>query len=69
MRLKPAMEKLKFDKRMIDLNLRNNVVSDSEYDTHKNSLQDLEGSYENISIEEGAAPANYQEEMNGHNNY
>ncbi len=52
MSLNKAYEKLKFDKRLLDLNLRLGNLTQEEYDKHMKSLEDLESNSEKIEFEE-----------------
>jgi len=52
MSLNKAYEKFKFDKRLLDLNLRLGNLTQEEYDKHMKSLEDLESNSEKIEFEE-----------------
>ena len=44
MSLKESLEKLKFDARMVDINMKTKVLSEEELKSHLAKLQDLESS-------------------------
>jgi hypothetical protein len=52
MSLNKAVENLKFDKRLLDLNLRLGRVTQDEYNQHLMALTDLESDSENLDLEE-----------------
>lgn len=51
--LNRSIEKLKFDKRLLDLNLRLGLLTQTEYDQHVKSLEDLEANSEKLDLESG----------------
>lgn len=51
MSLNKAVENLKFDKRLLDLNLRLGRLTQAEYDQHIKSLSDSENESEKLDIE------------------
>ena len=54
MSLNKAVENLKFDKRLLDLNLRLGRVTQEEYDQHLNQLTDLESDSSRLDLEESS---------------
>lgn len=52
MGLRDELQKLKFDKRLIDWNLKHKVVSDQELKKHLDSLTDLAA--QAMTLEQGA---------------
>lgn len=51
MNLKESLNQLKFDSRMVDLNIQNKVISKEDYQNHLNQLSDFSDSCEKIQIE------------------
>ena len=51
MGLSKSLENKKFDSRLIEWNLKNNVISKSEYDQYISSLQDSSNNAEVVDIE------------------
>lgn len=51
MSLNKALENLKFDKRLIDLNIKMGRLTQEEATAYNKSLQDLEANSEKIEIE------------------
>lgn len=51
MSLNKAVENLKFDMRLLDLNLRLGRLTQAEYDQHIRSLVDLESDSQKIDLE------------------
>ena len=51
--LERALNHLRFDERLIDWNLQNGIISQSELDTHLNSLQDVHSEAIKIDIDGG----------------
>lgn len=51
MSLNKALENLKFDKRLIELNLKLGRINKSDLDQHKTSLKDVEVNCEKIDLE------------------
>lgn len=51
MSLNKALEDLKFDKRLVDLNIKMGRVTKEELSAYNKSLQDLESLSEKIEIE------------------
>lgn len=51
MSLNKALENLKFDKRLLELNLKLGRVTQQEVDAHSKSLQDLEAQSEKLDLE------------------
>lgn len=55
MSLNKAVENLKFDKRLLDLNLRLGRLTQDEYNQHLKSLEDLEVDSAKLDLEESDA--------------
>lgn len=55
MSLNKALENMKFDSRLLDLNLRLGRLTQEEYDAHIKSLEDLEKNAEKIDIEDSTS--------------
>lgn len=53
MSLNKALEDLKFDKRLTELNLKLGRITQEEVDKHQNALEDLEAQCEKLDIEKG----------------
>lgn len=51
MSLNKALENLKFDKRLIELNLKLGRINKSDLEQYKTSLKDLEANSEKIDLE------------------
>ena len=51
MSLNKALENLKFDKRLIDLNVKMGRVTKEQLDQHDKSLEDLESQCEKLDLE------------------
>lgn len=51
MSLNKAVENLKFDSRLLDINLRLGRITQAEYDQHINALADLESDSLKIDLE------------------
>ncbi|MFZ3229750.1 MAG: hypothetical protein WA160_06070 [Pseudobdellovibrio sp.] len=51
MSLNKALENLKFDKRLVDLNIRLGLITQEQIDAHEKSLVDLEAQSEKLDIE------------------
>lgn len=45
-------EDMRFDSRMIDWNLKNGLITQSEYETHLNSLKDSAANMTHINLED-----------------
>ncbi len=58
MSLNKAVENLKFDKRLLDLNLRLGRITQDEHDTHQNQLSDLEAESVKIDIDNKSSDDN-----------
>lgn len=52
MSLNKAVENLKFDKRLLDLNLRLGRLTQDEYNQHLKGLKDLESDSSKVDLEE-----------------
>ena len=52
MSLNKAYEKMKYDRRLLDLNLRLGQITQEEYDTYVNNLPDVGDNSEKINIED-----------------
>lgn len=52
MSLNKAYEKMKYDRRLLDLNLRLGQITQEEYDKFVNSLPDVGDNSEKINIED-----------------
>ncbi len=52
MSLNKAYEKMKYDRRLLDLNLRLGQITQEEYDKFVNSLPDVADNSEKINIED-----------------
>jgi hypothetical protein len=52
MSLNKSMEKMKFDHRLLDLNLRLGLITQDEYDQYVTALPDSSENSEKIDIEE-----------------
>lgn len=52
MALYKAMEKLKFDARLIEINLKHGHITKDELQKHLNSLPDLAANAEQLDVEE-----------------
>lgn len=57
MSLNKAYEKMKYDRRLLDLNLRLGQITQEEYDKYVNALPDSSENSEKINIEDGKAEA------------
>lgn len=55
MSLNKAVENLKFDKRLLDLNLRLGRLTQEEYSQHLQNLTDLEADSAKVDLEESDA--------------
>jgi hypothetical protein len=53
MSLNKAVENLKFDKRILEINLRLGRLTQDEYNQHLKSLADLEADSSKVDLEEG----------------
>ena len=51
MSLNKALENLKFDKRLLDLNLKQGRITQEEFDQAQKALPDLQDSCEKLDIE------------------
>jgi len=49
--LNKALEDLKFDKRLVDLNVKMGRVTKEQLEQHKQGLQDLESQCEKLDLE------------------
>ncbi len=58
MSLNKAVENLKFDKRLLDLNLRLGRLTQDEYNQHLKGLADLEADSSKVDLEESDAEQN-----------
>lgn len=58
MSLNKAVENLKYDMRLLDLNLRLGRLTQAEYDQHIKSLQDLEAESAKIDLETKSSDSN-----------
>ena len=58
MSLNKALENLKFDKRLIELNLKLGRVTREEYDQYNKTLNDLEAQCEKLDIEKEEQSSN-----------
>lgn len=54
MSLKTEFNKLKFDTRMLDINLNDKLISQSEIDAHLSSLEDCSSNAIKVEIDDGA---------------
>lgn len=52
MSLNKALENLKFDKRLVELNLKLGRVTQAEIDQNKKALQDLEAESEKLDLDQ-----------------
>lgn len=52
MSLNKALENLKFDKRLVDINVRQGRLTQEEYDQHLKTLKDLEADVEKLNLED-----------------
>jgi len=52
MSLNKNAENMKYDKRLLDINLKLGLLTKEEYDQHLKSLKDVEADCEKIDIEE-----------------
>lgn len=59
--LRKQMNFLRFDKRLLELNLKTGTITQQEYDQHIQSLQDMEGRSEKLRLSSDTK----KEEMNG----
>ncbi len=59
--LQKQMNFLRFDKRLLELNIKSGVISQEEYDQHLQSLQDMEGRSEKLRLSNDTK----KEDMNG----
>ena len=59
--LDKALAALKFDKRMMDWNLTNKVISATEVENHKKSLNDLAPNAIPLDLEEDSSDDNLDE--------
>ena len=53
MSLNKSYEKMKYDRRLLDLNLRLGQITQEEYDKYVNTLPDSAENSEKINIEDG----------------
>lgn len=58
MSLNKAVDNLKFDKRLLDLNLRLGRLTQAEYDQHSKELVDLESDSLKVDLEEKTTELN-----------
>lgn len=59
--LRQGLEKLKFDVRMIDLNLRSGVLKSNEVQKHLESLEDAQENAAPLQIDENEGNGTYTE--------
>lgn len=57
MSLNKALENLKFDKRLVDINVRQGRLTQEEYEQHLKTLKDLEADVEKLTLDESDADA------------
>lgn len=57
MNLRQGLEKLKYDVRMIDLNVRTGVLTQGEVKKHIDSLDDTKDNTAPLNIDENEAPS------------
>lgn len=57
MSLNKALLNLKFDKRLLDLNLKQGRITKEEYEQFEKSLPDLESSCEKLDLEKEEKPS------------
>lgn len=53
--LQEQMKILKFDKRMLEINLKNGSLTEADYKSYLSQLRDMEANSEKLVLEEGAA--------------
>lgn len=53
--LNKAMQTMKYDKRLLDLNLRAGLISQDDYNQHLKQLEDLEANSEIINLEDNSS--------------
>lgn len=56
--LNKAMQTMKYDKRLLDLNLRAGLISQDDYNQHLKQLEDLEANSEIINLEDNSNEPN-----------
>ena len=59
--LQEQMEILKFDKRLLEINLKNGSLSEEDYKAHLAKLADLESQSEKLVLEDSAASSSEPE--------
>lgn len=64
MNLAKSLKDLKYDKRMLDWNLGQGLITKAEYDKHIASLSDLSGATISLNLDERRSSRD-REEMNG----
>ena len=57
MSLNKALQDLKFDSRLFELNMKQGRLTKEEIEQHQKSLEDLESSCEKINIEKEEVPS------------
>lgn len=57
MSLNKALQDLKFDKRLLDLHIKQGRLTKEEIEAHQKSLPDLAADCENIDLEKEEAPS------------
>jgi hypothetical protein len=58
MSLTKAVENLKYDKRLLDLNLRLGKITEQEFQQHVKALEDLEKNCDKVDLDESSKNTN-----------
>ena len=59
--LQEQMEILKFDKRLLEINLKNGSITNEQYKQFLSQLEDVESRSEKINLDDSSAPAAQEE--------
>ena len=59
--LQEQMEILKFDKRLLEINLKNGSITNEQYKQFLSQLEDVESQSEKINLDDSSAPAAQEE--------
>ena len=61
--LQEQMEILRFDKRMLEINLKNGSLTETDYNTHLAKLNDMEAMSEKLVLDDSSSAATASEPM------
>ncbi len=59
--LQEQMEILKFDKRLLEINLKNGSITNEQYKQFLSQLEDVESQSEKINLDDSSVPAAQEE--------